>query len=114
MQRIDLNRRLALTICLFNQCAKNWLTVAALGLGILAPRSQAQVKKTILVINEFGQSAPVSVVVANQIRSALNSDARFQAQFYWENLDAIDLSNDALNEQHALSCQEISRANTWI
>jgi len=54
------------------------------------------------VINEFGQSAPVSVIVAEQIRSALQSDRRFQVQFYWENLDAIDLSNDSLKEQRAL------------
>lgn len=66
---------------------------------IFAPECQAQVKKRILVINEFGQSTPVSVIVTEQIRLALQSDRRFQAQFYWENLDAIDLSNDSLKEQ---------------
>ncbi len=84
------------------QCAKNWLAVTALGLITLGPVSQAQVKKTILVINEFGQSSPVSVLVTNEIRSALHSDRRFEVEFYWENLDAIDLSNDALDEQHLL------------
>ena len=105
MQRMDLNRRFAPTIRLFKRCTKNCLAVALLGLVIFAPASQAQVKKTILVINEFGQSAPVSVLVANQIRSALHSDPRFQVQFYWENLDAVDLSNDSLNEQRAVVAQ---------
>ncbi|MGC1449147.1 MAG: ATP-binding protein [Candidatus Sulfotelmatobacter sp.] len=76
--------------------------MTVLGLVTLAPSSQAQVRKTILVINEFGQASPVSVLVTNQIRSALHSDRRFQVEFYWENLDAIDLSNDALDEQHLL------------
>ncbi len=107
MQRIDLKRRFAPTICLFRlclfrQCTKNWLAAASLGLVIFAPASQAQVKKTILVINEFGQSSPVSVLVANQIRLALHADPRFQVQYYWENLDAVDLSNDALNEQRTV------------
>ena len=84
-----------------HRAAKIWLLLVSLTLLILAPGGRAQVKKTILVINEFGQSAPVSVIVAEQIRSALQSDRRFQVQFYWENLDAIDLSNDLLKEQRA-------------
>ena len=83
----------------------NWLVVAALGLSISASASQAQEKKTILVINEFGQSSPGSVLVANMIRSALQSDPRFQVQFFWENLDAVDFSHDSLNEQRALVAQ---------
>ena len=102
MQRIDLTPGLALTICHLKQCVRNWLAATALGLVTLTTASQAQVRKTILVINEFGQSSPVSVLVTNQIRSALHSDRRFQVEFYWENLDAIDLSNDALDEQHLL------------
>ena len=102
MQRIDLTLGLALTICLFKQCAKNCLAVTALGLVTLTTASHAQIRETILVINEFGQSSPVSVLVANQIRLALHTDRRFQVEFYWENLDAIDLSNDALDEQHLL------------
>ena len=100
MQRINLTPGLALTICLFKQRAKNCLAVTVLALATLITSSHAQINKTILVINEFGQTSPVSVVVANQIRSALYSDRRFQGEFYWENLDAIDLSNDALDEQH--------------
>ncbi len=88
-----------------NRAAKCWLLLVPLALILLPPGSRAQVKKTILVINEFGQSAPVSVIVAEQIRSALQSDRRFQVQFYWENLDAIDLSNDSLKEQRALVAQ---------
>ena len=65
--------------------------MAVLGLAIIATSSEAQVRKTILLINEFGQVSPVSVVVANQIRSTLHSDRRFQVEFYWENMDAIDL-----------------------
>ena len=100
MQRIDLTPGLALTICHLKQCVRNWLAVTALGLVTIITASQAQVRKTILVVNEFGQTSPVSVLVTNQIRSALHSDRRFQGEFYWENLDAIDLSNDALDEQH--------------
>jgi signal transduction histidine kinase len=91
-----------LTSNVFNRAAKLWPLLAALGLVILATASQAQVRKKILVINEFGQSTPVSVTVANQIRSALQADSRFQVQFSWENLDAVDLSDDSLNEQRAL------------
>ena len=91
-----------MTICALKRARRSYLLLVALGLFNFAPASQAQVKKTILVINEFGQSAPASVLVANQIRSALHSDPRFQVQFYWENLDAIDLSNDSLNEQRAV------------
>ncbi|MDR3411680.1 MAG: hypothetical protein P4L87_12190, partial [Formivibrio sp.] len=101
MRRIDLNGCFALTTCAFKRATKSWLLLVPLGLVIFAPASQAQFKKTILVINEFGQSAPVSVIVADQIRSALQSDRRFQVQFYWENLDAIDLSDDSLKEQRA-------------
>ena len=64
------------------------------------------------MINEFGQSTPVSVIVANQIRSALHADSRFEVQFYWENLDAVDLSDDALNEQRALVARDIS-GKSW-
>ncbi len=90
-----------MTPCIFHRAAKCWHVLVPLALLILAPGCQAQVKKTILVINEFGQSAPVSVIVAEQIRSALQSDQRFQVQFYWENLDAIDLSDESLKEQRA-------------
>ena len=102
---IDLRGPLALTIWVLKLVAKSWLLLVALELVMFAPASQAEVRKTILVINEFGQSAPVSVLVANQIRSALQSDPRFQVQFYWENLDAIDLSNDSQNEQRTLVAQ---------
>lgn len=91
-----------MTSHVFNRAAKLWPLLVALWLVILAPASQAQVRKKILVINEFGQSTPVSVTVANQIRSALQADSRFHVQFSWENLDAVDLSDDSLNEQRAL------------
>jgi len=105
MRRIDLDGCFALTAYEFERAAKSWLFLVAIGLSIFAPASQAQVRKTILVINEFGQAAPVSVIVANQIRSALDSDPRFQVQFYWENLDAVDLSDECLEEQRALVAQ---------
>ncbi len=94
-----------MTACIFKRAAKSRLLLLALDLVIFASASQAQVSKTILVINQFGQSLPVSEVVSNQIRSALHSDPRFQVQFYWENLDAADLTNDSLNEQRALVAQ---------
>ena len=93
------------TIGLLKRCTKNWLTLAALGLVNFASASQAQVQKTVLVINQFGQSAPVSVLISNQLRAAVHSDGRFQVQFYWENLDAADLSDDSLNVQRALIAQ---------
>ncbi|MFY9729857.1 MAG: ABC transporter substrate binding protein [Candidatus Acidiferrales bacterium] len=94
-----------MTIWAFERAGRSWLLLLALGLAISAPASQAQVRKTILVINQFGQSLPVSEVVTNQIRSAVHSDPRFQVQFYWENLDAVDLSNGSLNEQSTLVAQ---------
>ena len=100
--------RIALTFCLLNRRTKNWLAVAAIGLVFFAEGSQAQVRKTILVINEFGQSAPTAVSVSNQIREVLHSDGRFKAQFYWEDLDAADLSDDSLKEQRALIAQRYS------
>ena len=36
--------------------------------------------------------------MTNQILSALGSDSRFDAELHWENLDAIDISDDARNE----------------
>lgn len=69
------------------------------------PASQELVRKTILMINEVGLSTPAMTLATDQILSTLRSDPRFQVQFYWENLDAMDLSNDALNEQRALVAQ---------
>ena len=94
-----------MTSNVFNRALKLWPLIVALGLVVFAPASQAQIRKTILVINQFGQSLPVSEIVTNQIRSALHSDPRFQIQFYWENLDAADLSNDSLKVQRALVAQ---------
>ena len=50
------------------------------------------------MIIEIGQSHPATTLVTNQILSALGSDPRFDAELFWENLDAIDLSDDARNE----------------
>ena len=36
--------------------------------------------------------------MTNQILSALSTDPRFDADLHWENLDAIDISDDARNE----------------
>ena len=47
---------------------------------------------------EIGQSHPAPVLVTNQILSALGSDASVDAELHWENLDAIDISDDARNE----------------
>jgi signal transduction histidine kinase len=50
------------------------------------------------MINELGQSHPGPVLVMNEILSALRSDARFDVEFHWENMDAVDLSDDSLNK----------------
>ena len=62
------------------------------------PASQAQSKKNVLMIIEIGQSHPAPALVTNQILSALGSDPRFDAELHWENLDAIDISDDVRNE----------------
>jgi signal transduction histidine kinase len=80
--------------------------LAALGLVIFAPASQAQVRRKILIINELGQSHPGPVLVTNTILSALHSDGRFQVEYYWENLDAVDLSEERLNEQRESLIQQ--------
>src|SRR5271166_875771 len=74
------------------------LLLAALALVCLAPASHGQAKKNVLMINEIGQSHPAAVLVTNQILSALRSDPRFDAELHWENLDAIDISDDSRNE----------------
>jgi signal transduction histidine kinase len=74
------------------------LVSAALGLAFSAPASQGQSKKNVLMIIEIGQSHPAPALVTNQILSALGSDPRFDAELHWENLDAIDISDDARNE----------------
>jgi signal transduction histidine kinase len=50
------------------------------------------------MINEVGQSHPGPVIVTNAIVLALQSDQRFEEEFHWENLDAVDISDDSLNE----------------
>ena len=62
------------------------------------PASRAQSKKNVLMIIEIGQSSPAPALVTNRILSALGSDPRFDAELYWENLDAIDISDDLGNE----------------
>ncbi len=74
------------------------LVLAALVLVFLTPASQGQSKKNVLMIIEIGQSHPAPALVTNQILSALGSDPRFDAELHWENLDAIDISDEARNE----------------
>jgi len=47
------------------------------------------------MINELGPSHPGPVLVTNRILSALYADPRFQLEFYTENLDAVDASDEA-------------------
>ena len=74
------------------------LVLSAFVLGCLASAAQGQSKKNVLMIIEIGQSHPAPALVTNQILSALGSDPRFDAELHWENLDAIDISDDARNE----------------
>lgn len=68
---------------------RHLLVLAALVLVYLAPTSQGQVRKNVLVINILGQSHPGPMIVTNLLLSALHSDPRFQAEVYLEDLDAI-------------------------
>jgi signal transduction histidine kinase len=76
-----------------------WLLVVALVLVISAPASQAQARKEVLLILETGLSHPGTALVTNQIHSAFYRDHRFQEEVYTENLDAADLSDDALKRE---------------
>ena len=75
------------------------LIVAALGIVCFVLASQAQERKIVLMINEVGQSHPGPSIVTNAIVSALQSDPQFEEEFHWENLDAVDISDDSLNER---------------
>ena len=95
---VALRSRSALTIRLLSRSTVRWLVVATLAPVCFTPASQAGVRKVVLMINEVGQSHPGPVIVTNAIVSAMQSDPRFEEEFHWENLDAIDISDDSLNE----------------
>ena len=94
MQPVGLSQRFTFKLCPLERSTLRWLVLAALVLVYFAPASQAQVRKNVLMINIVGLSHPGPAIVTNQIVSALHSDPRFQDEFYWENLDAADLSDD--------------------
>jgi signal transduction histidine kinase len=77
-----------------------WLIVAALGLVVCTPSSRGGARKIVLMINEVGQSNPGPSIVTNAIVSALQADPQFEEEFHWENLDAVDKSDESLNELH--------------
>jgi signal transduction histidine kinase len=93
-----LSRQFAFTACPLERSTLRWLVVTVLGLVCFAPPSQAQERKQVLMINEVGQSHPGPVIVTNAIVLGLQSDPRFEEEFHWENLDAVDISDDSLNE----------------
>ena len=86
------------TICLDVRSALQCFVLAALVLFCFVPASQGQIKKSVLMINELGQSHPGPVLVTNAIISALHSDPQFDVELYWENLDATDIS-DAMRSE---------------
>src|SRR5580765_4368988 len=106
MQLVVLCRRFATTTYLFLRSALRCLVVVALVLVCSAPASHGTAKKYVLMINELGQSHPGPVLVMNEILSALHSDARFDVEFHWENLNAVDLSDDSLTELRASVTRE--------
>ena len=83
---------------LFRLLKGSCLVLATLLFFYFTPASRAQSKKNVLMIIEIGQSSPAPALVTNRILSALGSDPRFDAELYWENLDAIDISDDLGNE----------------
>ena len=99
IKRLDPGQRFAWTICPFKRSRLRWLVVAAVVVIYFAPSSQAQDRKQVLIIEEFGLTHPGTALVTSQIHSALYQDQRFQEEVYTENLDAADLSDDALKEQ---------------
>jgi signal transduction histidine kinase len=98
MKRMDLGRRSVSTICRIKRYTLRWLVVAALALVVSTSASHGGVRKIVLMINEVGQSHPGPVIVTNAIVLAMQSDPRFEEEFHWENLDAVDISDDSLNE----------------
>ena len=98
MQRVNVRQQFAAMVNLSNSLTEICLVLAALVPFCLAPASLGQSKKNVLMIIEIGQSHPAPALVTNQILSALGSDPRFDAELHWENLDAIDISDDARNE----------------
>jgi len=98
MHRVYLMKNAGSTLGFVKRSLRSGFVLTALVLAYLAPASQGQSKKNILMIIEIGQSHPAPMLVTNQILSALRSDPRFDAELHWENLDAIDLSDDSRNE----------------
>ena len=98
MQRVNARQRFASMVNLFKPSKASCLVLATLLPLYFTPASQGQSKKNVLMIIEIGQSHPAPALVTNQILSALGSDPRFDAELHWENLDAIDISDDLRNE----------------
>jgi signal transduction histidine kinase len=98
VKRVALRSRSALTIRLLSRSTLRWLVVATLAPVCFTPTSHAGVRKIVLMITEVGHSHPGPVIVTNAIVSAMQSDSRFEEEFQWENLDAVDISDDSLNE----------------
>ena len=89
MDRLRPRKRFSSTPGFFRPSTRSLLSLLALVLICFVPAFQGQVRKTVLMISIVGPSHPGPVIVSNQIVSALHSDARFQVEFYWENLDTI-------------------------
>ncbi|MGA8044310.1 MAG: histidine kinase [Terracidiphilus sp.] len=98
MQRVNVRQQFAAMVKVSESLSGICLVLAALLPFCLAPVCLGQAKKNVLMIIEIGQSHPAPALVTNQILSALGSDPRFDAELRLENLDAIDLSDDARNE----------------
>ena len=98
MQRVNAGQRFASMVNRFKLSKASCLVLATLLPLYFTPASQGQSKKNVLMIIEIGQSHPAPALVTNQILSALGSDPRFDAELHWENLDAIDISDDERNE----------------
>ena len=98
MRSVHLRKNVGSTLDFVKRSIRNGLVLTAFVLAFLAPASQGQSKKNVLMIIEIGQSHPAPVLVTNQILSALGSDPSVDAELHWENLDAIDISDEARNE----------------
>ena len=112
MQRVDARQRFASMVNLFRLLKGSCLVLATLLPFYFTPASRAQSKKNVLMIIEIGQSHPAPALVTNQILSALGSDPRFDAELHWENLDAIDISDDVAERIARWHCPEIPQPSS--
>ena len=96
---VYLGTNLGSTLGFAKRSIRSGLVLTALVLAFSLPGFPGAVREKVLDdAVRIGQSHPAPALVTNQILLALSTDPRFYAELHWENLDAIDISDDARNE----------------